>query len=77
MSGMETVVLRRQSCGRAKEVANLTVRSAEANAALVRGDLDTYLALIEHANDYTPTRGRFFANSARGRADPSPDFQPG
>jgi ketosteroid isomerase-like protein len=34
-------------------------------AALVRGDIDTYLALIEHANDYTlmapfggsPTRG--------------------
>ena len=48
-----------------KEVANLTARSAEANAALVRGDIDTYLALIEHANDYTlmapfggsPTRG--------------------
>jgi ketosteroid isomerase-like protein len=38
---------------------------AEANSALVRGDIDTYLALIEHANDYTlmapfegsPTRG--------------------
>ena len=39
--------------GRDKEVANLTARSAEANAALVRGDIDTYLALIEHANDYT------------------------
>jgi hypothetical protein len=39
--------------GREKEVANLTARSAEANAALVRGDIDAYLALIEHANDYT------------------------
>jgi ketosteroid isomerase-like protein len=51
--------------GRDKEVANLTARSAEANTALVRGDIDTYLALIEHSNDYTlmapfggsPTRG--------------------
>jgi len=47
------------------EVANLAAHSAEANAALVRGDIGTYLALIEHANDYTlmapfggsPTRG--------------------
>ena len=35
------------------EVANLAAHSAEANAALVRGDIGTYLALIEHANDYT------------------------
>jgi ketosteroid isomerase-like protein len=36
-----------------EDVANLTRRTAEANAALVRGDIDGYLALIEHANDYT------------------------
>ena len=36
-----------------KDVANLTRRTAEANAALVRGDIDGYLALIEHAKDYT------------------------
>lgn len=34
-------------------VADLTRRSAEANAALVQGDFDGYLALIEHAPDYT------------------------
>jgi ketosteroid isomerase-like protein len=36
-----------------KDVATLTRRTAEANAALVRGDIDGYLALIEHAKDYT------------------------
>jgi len=54
-----------RGAGRDKEVANLTARTAEANAALVRGDIDTYLALIEHGDDYTlmapfggaPTRG--------------------
>src|SRR5262245_53719602 len=48
-----------------ESVANLTNRSADANAALIRGDIDGYLALIEHAKDYTlmspfggtPTRG--------------------
>jgi len=48
-----------------EDVANLTRRTAEANTALVRGDIDGYLALIEHATDYTlmapfggaPTRG--------------------
>ena len=48
-----------------EDVANLTRRTAEANAALVRGDIDGYLALTEHATDYTlmapfggaPTRG--------------------
>jgi len=55
-----------------EDVANLTRRTAEANTALVRGDIDGYLALIEHATDYTlmapfggaPTRG--FDTSARG-----------
>jgi ketosteroid isomerase-like protein len=46
------------SCGASvavtdKDVANLTRRTAEANAALVHGDIDRYLALIEHAKDYT------------------------
>jgi ketosteroid isomerase-like protein len=48
-----------------QDVANLTRRSAEANSALIRGDIDGYLALIEPANDFTlmspfggtPTRG--------------------
>src|SRR5262245_34140179 len=48
-----------------EDVASLTRRTAEANTALVRGDIDGYLALIEHAEDYTlmapfggaPTRG--------------------
>ena len=48
-----------------EDIANLTRRSAEANTALIRGDIDAYLALIRHAKDYTlmapfggaPTRG--------------------
>ena len=48
-----------------EDVANLVRRSAEANSALIRGDIDGYIALIEHAKDYTlmapfggtPTRG--------------------
>ena len=48
--------------GEAAEVERLSV---EANAALVRGDIDGYLALIRHSKDYTlmapfggaPTRG--------------------
>src|SRR5262245_27276149 len=36
-----------------EDIANLTKRSAEANSALVHGDIDGYLALIEHAKDYT------------------------
>lgn len=35
------------------DIANLTRRSAEANAALVRGDINGYLALIEPAKDFT------------------------
>src|SRR5262245_57529233 len=48
-----------------EDVASLTRRTAEANTALVCGDIDGYLGLIEHAKDYTlmapfggaPTRG--------------------
>ncbi len=36
-----------------KDVVKLTQRTAEANAALIHGDIDGYLALIEHAKDYT------------------------
>jgi ketosteroid isomerase-like protein len=48
-----------------EEVAELTREVADANAALVRGDIEGYLSLIEHADEYTlmapfggkPTRG--------------------
>jgi ketosteroid isomerase-like protein len=48
-----------------EDVADLVRRSAEANAALMSGDVGGYLALIKHAEDYTlmapfggaPTRG--------------------
>jgi hypothetical protein len=48
-----------------EDIVYPTGRSEEANAALIRGDIDGYLALIEHAKDYTlmspfggtPTRG--------------------
>jgi len=35
------------------ELAALVRRSADANQALVRGDIDRYLSLIQHAKDYT------------------------
>ena len=46
-------------------VAGLTRRSAESNAALMRGDVGRYRALVEHTEDFTlmspfggePTRG--------------------
>lgn len=48
-----------------EDITNLIRRTAEANTALVRGDIDGYLGLIERAKDYTlmapfggaPTRG--------------------
>ncbi|WP_255467901.1 nuclear transport factor 2 family protein [Reyranella sp. CPCC 100927] len=47
------------------DIAGLVRRSADANAALMCGDVDGYLALVQHAPDYTlmapfggaPTRG--------------------
>lgn len=47
------------------DIADLVRRTADANASLMRGDVTGYLALIEHAEDYTlmspfggaPTRG--------------------
>ena len=58
-----------------EHVANLTRQVAEANTALVRGDIDGYLTLINHAKDYTlmapfggaPTRG-FDSSSERKAA---------
>lgn len=37
----------------AEDIANLTQQTAAANAALMHGDIDGYLALTEHAHDYT------------------------
>ena len=36
-----------------QEVAALVQRTADANSALIRGDLTSYLGLITHAPDYT------------------------
>jgi ketosteroid isomerase-like protein len=36
-----------------KDVADLTQRTADANTALVRGDLEGYLALTQHSHDFT------------------------
>jgi ketosteroid isomerase-like protein len=48
---MEQNLMNSQSLS--EDVANLTQQTAEANIALMRGDIDGYLALIEHAKDYT------------------------
>jgi ketosteroid isomerase-like protein len=39
--------------GETDEVAALVRRTTEANSALLRGDILTYLTLITHADDYT------------------------
>ena len=57
-----------------EDIVSLARRSEEANSALIRGDIDGYLALIEHAKNYTlmspfggtPTRG--FDTSPERRA---------
>jgi ketosteroid isomerase-like protein len=36
-----------------KELADLIQRTADANSALICGDMSTYLRLITHADDYT------------------------
>ena len=54
-----------------EDVANLTRRSAEANSALIRGDIDGYLALIEHAKDYTLMSP--FGGTPTHGFDPSPE----
>ena len=58
-----------------KDIQDLVRRCADANAALMRGDIDGYLALIEHADDYTlmapfggaPTRGFDMSSEYRER----------
>lgn len=65
------------------DVAALVRRSSEANKALVRGDIDGYLALIEHSKDYTlmnpfggaPTRG--FVDSSEHRGAMAKFFEDG
>jgi ketosteroid isomerase-like protein len=55
-----------------KQVSELIQRSAESNAALMRGDIDRYLALIAFADDFTlmspfggvPTRGADLTSEA-------------
>jgi ketosteroid isomerase-like protein len=64
-------------------VASLIQRTAEANSALIRGDVGRYLALIEHAEDYTlmapfggaPIRG--FDTSSEYRATMARFFKSG
>jgi ketosteroid isomerase-like protein len=66
-----------------QDVAALVRRSADANKALVRGDIDGYLALIEHSKDYTlmnpfggaPPRG--FVDSPERRAAMAKFFENG
>jgi ketosteroid isomerase-like protein len=56
-----------------KEVAALIKRSADSNAALMRGDIDAYFALIALADDFTlmspfggaPTRGAEMTSERR------------
>jgi len=66
-----------------QDVAALVRRSADANKALVRGDIDGYLSLIEHSTDYTlmnpfggaPTRG--FVDSPERRTAMARFFENG
>jgi ketosteroid isomerase-like protein len=69
------------ACGRGdKSVAaenegipNLVLRTEEANKALVRGDIDRYIALTQHAEDYTlmaPFGGDTDARLRRVRREP-------
>lgn len=65
------------------ELADLVRRTGEANAAFMRGDMNRYLTLITHADDYTlmapfggpPTRG--FDVSSERLAELSRFFQAG
>lgn len=90
-SSMFAIVLGAVGCaiGRAgggdvdQDVAGVVRRSADANRALVRGDIDGYLALIEHSKDYTlmnpfggaPTHG--FVDSPERRAAMAKFFEGG
>jgi ketosteroid isomerase-like protein len=90
-SSMLAIVLGAVGCasGRAgggapdQDVTGVVRRSADANRALVRGDIDRYLALIEHSKDYTlmnpfggaPTHG--FVDSPERRAAMAKFFKDG
>jgi len=79
------------ACGRSTEsvavgddeIADLVQRTAEANKALVRGDIDRYVSLTQHAEDYTlmapfggtPTHG--FDASSENRARMTRFFKSG
>lgn len=54
-----------------QDLKDLIRRAADANAALLRGDVAGYLALISHARDYT-LMSPFGGAPTRG-FDPSPD----
>ena len=41
------------SAVRDEEIADLVQRTADANKALVRGDIDEYISMTRHADDYT------------------------
>jgi len=65
------------------EIADLVQRTEEANKALVRGDIDEYISMTQHANDYTlmnpfggpPTNG--FDGSSENRARMARFFKSG
>jgi hypothetical protein len=54
-----------------EDIADLVRRTEEANSAYIRGDINGYLALITHAEDYT-LMAPFGGPPERG-FDPSPD----
>jgi ketosteroid isomerase-like protein len=64
-----------------KDVADVTTQTAEANDALVRGDIAKYIKLTKHANDYllmnpfggSPRRG--FEDSSERRASMAQFFK--
>ncbi len=55
------------------ELAALVERAASANTALLKGDIEGYLALIQHAPDYT-LMAPFGGTPTRG-FDESPDYR--
>jgi ketosteroid isomerase-like protein len=79
----ETQAEERARAARVREVAALVRVTEEANKALVRGDIDRYLALTRHAKDYvlmnpfggTPTRG--FEDTPERRAGMKKFFKSG
>ncbi len=55
-----------------EDFADLVRRTAEANSAFMRGEMDRYLALVTHADDYT-LMAPFGGEPTRGFEDPSPE----